>query len=175
MPIEILEENLKFIFPDNTQACKYDAWSFYRNQFNNTCGGSKAVDILHIDELKTVWFIEIKDYRANRRTKPSDLADEMAFKVRDTLASVVAASFNANEPNEKQFAKTVLKAKKLRVILHLEQPQKPSKLFPKVVDPAHIKDRLKQLLKAIDAHPQVIDKSCLKPKVCWQVVDSFNA
>jgi hypothetical protein len=78
-------------------------------------------------------------------------------------------------PSEKQFAKNVLKAKKLRVILHLEQPQKPSKLFPKVVDPAHIKDRLKQLLKAIDAHPQVIDKSCLKPEMCWQVVDSFNA
>lgn len=174
MTIEIIEGRLKFIFPEDTLACKYDEWSFYRNQFNNVCGGSKALDILHIDAQKTAWLIEIKDYRANARTKPSELGEEIAFKVRDTLASLVAASFNANNSIEKNFAKKLLKAKRLRVVLHLEQPQKSNPLFPKIIDPAHLKLRLNQLLKAIDAHPEVVDQASLKPNMHWQAIDHYT-
>jgi len=43
----IQEGCLLFKFPDDTIASKYDEWAFYRNQFNNVCGGTKAIDILH--------------------------------------------------------------------------------------------------------------------------------
>ena len=36
--------------------------------------------------------MEVKDYRANRRTKAIDLADEIALKVRDTLAGLAQQS-----------------------------------------------------------------------------------
>lgn len=169
MPIEIKEGQLKFTFPDDTLACKYDNWSFYRNRCTNAFGGAKAVDILHIDVQKTVWLIEVKDYRAHQRTKPSALGDEIAGKVRDTLAGLVAACFNADEFFEKDFAKKVLTAKRIKIVLHLEQPQRPSKLFPISVKPADIKDRLKQLLKAIDAHPEIVNQTCLKHTMNWQV------
>lgn len=169
MPIEIIEGQLIFSFPDNTKVSKYDQWSFYRNRCTNAFGGSKAVDILYIDVQQTAWLIEVKDYRANQRTKPSDLGDEIAGKVRDTLANLVAARFNADELSEKDFAKQILKTKRIKVVLHLEQPRQQSKLFPQSVKPADIKDRLKQLLKSVDAHPEVVDQAGLKNSMNWQV------
>ena len=39
------EGGLTFDFPnDGSDASRYDAWSFYRNQFQRVCGGAKAVD-----------------------------------------------------------------------------------------------------------------------------------
>jgi Holliday junction resolvase-like predicted endonuclease len=37
--------------------------------------GIKAVDLIAI-EGQVIWFIEVKDYRQQRRTKPIDLAEE---------------------------------------------------------------------------------------------------
>ncbi|MEZ5476020.1 MAG: hypothetical protein R3E95_00490 [Thiolinea sp.] len=169
MTVVINEDRLSFSFPDGTLASKYDEWAFYRKRFNSAFGGTKAVDIIHVDTDKTVWLIEVKDYRANRRTKPSELGDEIALKVRDTLAGLVAACFQAQEATEKQAAKKVLQAKQLKVVLHLEQPQKTSKLFPQVVDPADIKQRMKMLLKAVDAHPVVVNQHSLKTTMNWTV------
>ncbi len=151
----IKEGCLQFSFPDNTIASKYDAWVFY-SKFNSVFGGVKAVDIVHVDSEKTAWLIEIKDYRTNRRTKPSELCDEIALKVRDTLLGLAVARFQA---------------RRLRVVLHLEQPQKPNKLFPQVVNPADIKQQLKRLLKAVDAHPSIVDQHTLKPNMLWTVAD----
>lgn len=165
----INEGRLSFSFPDKTIATKYDDWAFYRNQFNKAFDGIKAVDIVHVDVDKTAWLIEVKDYRANRRTKPSELSKEIALKVHYTLAGLVAARFHAQSADEKQAATAVLNARRLKVVLHLEQPQKPSKLFPQVVDPADIKQQLKTLLKAIDAHPLVVDQHSLKTTMNWKV------
>ena len=169
MPQVITEGRLQFTFPDNTVATKYDEWGFYRQRFNAAFGGTKAVDILHLDTDRTAWLIEVKDYRASRRTKPSDLADEITLKVRDTLAGLVVARFHAQNKDEKCMAKSILQAHRLQVVLHLEQPQKPSKLFPQVVDPANVKLRLKTLLKAVDAHPHVVDRHTLKATMNWTV------
>jgi hypothetical protein len=73
------EGRLTFTFPDPLEAAQYDSWAFYRNQFNSAFGGTKAIDFICIDNDKT-WLIEVKDYRANRRTKAIDLADEVALK-----------------------------------------------------------------------------------------------
>lgn len=165
----IVEGRLTFCFEPLIQAAKYDDWSFYRNQFNSAFGGTKAVDLIVIDSQTTTWLIEIKDYRAHQRTKPIDIADEMLGKVRDTLVGLVAAKFNANEPEEKRVAKRALGTNKLRVVLHLEQPQKHSRLFPRAINPVDVVQKLKQKLKAIDAHPTVVDQNSLKEDMKWTV------
>lgn len=166
----LLEGRLQFAFGATCQATKYDEWSFFRNQFQNTCGGAKAVDMLCLSG-NNFWLIEIKDYRLHQRTKSQDMGDEMAIKVRDTLAGLVAAKLNAVDLDEKRFAKKALESKIINVVLHLEQPEKPSRLFPRAIDPASVMQSLKRQLKAIDAHPKVVDKNCLSCKMDWQVND----
>lgn len=152
----ITEGNLTFTFPTNDDSSKYDEWSFYRNQFNSAFGGTKAVDLIFLNNQIT-WLIEIKDYRTYQRTKTVDLGEEVAIKVRDTIAGLIAAKCNANDIDEKQFAKRALRSNRIRVALHLEQPAKHSKLFPKAIDSSKVQIKLKQWLRAIDAHPTVID------------------
>ncbi|HEY9069535.1 MAG TPA: hypothetical protein VIV61_04720 [Candidatus Ozemobacteraceae bacterium] len=139
----------------------FDRWSYYRNQFSKMCvqgrRGVKAIDILALDPDKTAWLIEVKDYRRHRRTKPEDLADEVSKKVFDTLAALLPAGIRATEDREKQAARAMLQARGLRVVLHLEQPRHPSKLFPKVCDPSLILMKLRHHLKAIDPHPVVVN------------------
>lgn len=58
------ELNFNFEADDGSLATQYDTWSFYRNQFINVAGGTKAVDFIYIDQSdKTCWLIEVKDYR----------------------------------------------------------------------------------------------------------------
>lgn len=168
MENSITEDRLTFTFGAGVLATKYDDWSFYRNQFNNAFGGTKATDLLVVDGA-TTWFIEIKDYRLHERTKPIDLGDEIALKIRDTLAGVCAAQVNANDVEEKKFARNVLKAKQFCVVLHLEQPRKHSRLFPRAIDPVAVIQKLKQKLKAVDAHPLVVDQNSLTPQMNWTV------
>lgn len=164
----LLEGRLQFTFGALCLAEKYDDWSFFRNQFQNTCGGAKAVDIVCLSR-NTSWLIEIKDYRQHTRTKPQDIGDEVALKVRDTLAGLVAAKMNANESDEKNFAKKILQSKSIKVVLHLEQPEKHSKLFPRAIDPAAVKQSLKRQLRAIDAHPSIVNKNNLSASMDWTV------
>lgn len=153
----ITEGQLTFQFPDHWKVSKFDDWSFHRNQFQNVCGGAKAVDLLAVEARICFWHIEVKDYRLHRRTKTIDLADEVAFKVRDSLAALVAARANANDRAERDLANAALRCRSLRVALHLEQPATQSKLFPRAINPAAVQQRLKQLIKAIDPHPLVLE------------------
>ena len=178
---QITEGTLTFTFPNGWEASEADKWSFYRNQFeryfdgvrlacrrcnaNVRCRecnaaktiGAKAIDILAIAPGPVAWLIEVKDYRRNRRTKAIDLADEVAVKVRDSLAMFVAASKNANDASEKTAAIAVGRSSAIRVVLHVEQVQKPSSLFPQAINPANIKQRLRRLLKFVDPHLSVVD------------------
>lgn len=162
------EGHLQFIFGSSCLAEKYDEWSFYRNQFQSTCSGVKAVDMICVSN-NTSWLIEIKDYRQHKRTKPQDLGDEVAIKVRDTLAGLVAAKMNANDSSEQDFAKKAIQSKAIKVVLHLEQPQKHSKLFPRAIDPAAVKQSLKRQLRAIDAHPSIVNINTLSAAMEWTV------
>jgi hypothetical protein len=164
----IKEGKLAFDFPSTWQATKYDDWSFYQNQFQKVCGGAKAVDILAVAPDKCVWVIEVKDYRQHPRSKAIDLPDEVARKVRDTLAGLFAAHLNANDAHEKQFAGAALVSERIKVVLHLEQPSKHSRLFPRAIDPANVKQKLKGLLKAIDPHPKALEKGRMGT-VAWKV------
>lgn len=151
------EGRLRFEFANVDFAEQYDEWSHYRNQSCGICGGSKAVDFLCL-QTNICWLIEVKDYRQHQRTKPSLLADELALKVRDTIAGLVSAKMNANDVNEKRVAAASLNCTSIRVAIHLEQPRRATRLRPRVVEPATLKQQLQQRLKAIDAHPVVFDQ-----------------
>lgn len=164
----ITEDRLTFTFPAGAMAGKYDDWTHYRRQFNAAFGGAKAIDLLYVED-RAGWLIEIKDYRRHTRTKPTDLADEIAHKVRDTLAGLVSAQCHAADAEERQFARKLLRCRQLRVVLHLEQPPKHSRLRPRAIDPAAVQTRLRVLLKAIDPHACVVDQHTLKAEMSWTV------
>ncbi len=167
---EIKEGNLTFNFPDEWKASKYDDWTFYRNHFLKLAD-PKAIDIFAIEpHNQKTWLIEVKDYRKYPRTKLIELPLEIALKMRDSLAGLASARVNANDPNEKELANYAVKTGRLRVVLHLEQPVKHSKLFPRAINPADIKQKLKKLVKAIDPHPLVLEKATCPERVKWSVV-----
>jgi hypothetical protein len=153
----IVVDGLTFTFPNGWHVSKYDNWSFYRNRFGRFLLGAKAVDLLAIAPDGTAFLIEAKDYRMHRRAKSIRLADEVVKKVLDTLAAMLPSRINGDDPPEIDFSGRMLMANRLRVVLHLEQPAKNSKLFPRAIDPADIQMKLRQQLKPIDAHPQVVE------------------
>ena len=150
-------DGLNFTFPADWLPGKPDDWVFYRTQFSRMRNGIKATDVVVVDVSDTAWLIEVKDYRQHARTKPSCLAEEVAAKVFDTLAMMLPAGLNAGESSEKALARKVCRASGLRVVLHLEQPAKHSRLRPRAIDPAALKMKLKSLVKPIDAHPLVVE------------------
>ncbi|HNX78023.1 MAG TPA: hypothetical protein PLM07_19735 [Candidatus Rifleibacterium sp.] len=163
----IQEGRLLFEFPDGWDVSKYDQWSFYKNRFKDCCNGNKGVDFLACSSDNCLWLIEVKDYRSDRRTKEIYLWDEVALKTRDTLAGLVAAKM-ATDHSEHSLAQKSLMTEKIRVVLHLEQPATHSKLFPRVFDLSKVRQKLRQILKPIDAHPIVTDLQ--NPNmVCWSV------
>lgn len=164
----ITVDTLTFDFQDEWLVTKLDEWAFYRKQFQNVCGGSKAVDVLALDGNRCAWFIEAKDYRRHRRTKTIDIAAEVAGKVRDSLAGLFTAHVNSVCEKERQMANSTFGARRFRVVLHLEQPAKHSKLFPRAINPANVTQKLKQLIKPIDPHPLVLEINHMKD-VAWKV------
>lgn len=171
--VMVIEGNLTFEFEEGWLAVKYDEWAFYRNQFQKICGGSNGVDILAVSPgRECTYLIEIKDYRVFPRKKAIDLADEVASKVRDTLAGLVAARVNANDHDEKDFARNSLKTEKLRVVVHLESPNQTKKLFQNtVIEPLDVKQKLKKLLKAVDPHPLVGNRAFINDRGYLQVTE----
>ncbi|HFD86239.1 MAG TPA: hypothetical protein ENJ35_01015 [Gammaproteobacteria bacterium] len=164
------EGSLVFTFDDQQcQASQYDRWSFYRNQYSKMQYGIKAVDFLCSDNAQVLWLIEVKDYRRPNTPKPSNLPHTIASKVLDTLSGLVAAQCNANDAHERQFARQALTSSRLRVVAHIEQPTKPSRLFPRAVDQADLKSKLKKLVRAIDSHPVVVDHQTLPQQIPWTV------
>ena len=154
--ITLTEGRLTFYFQGVNLATQYDNWQHYRNQYSSACGSSKAVDFI-VCKNHEVWLIEVKDYRRNTRSKEIGLAEEVALKVRDTLAGLVSAQFLAATAQERSNAKAALLQRKLRVALHLQQPKNSNRLFPRVYNPTNLTLKLKQQLRFIDPHPLVID------------------
>ncbi|MBI4815859.1 MAG: hypothetical protein HY791_06365 [Deltaproteobacteria bacterium] len=160
---------LTFEFPDDWHHTQYDGWSFYRHRFGRMWNEIKAVDLLVLDPSATLWFLEVKDYRQHRRTKSAALHTEVAEKVFDTLAALLPARCNGDDSREREFAKAALQAKRLRVVLHLEQPHQHSKLFPRAIEPSVVQLALRRVLKPIDAHAVVSEKRNLRA-LSWSVI-----
>ena len=164
----LVEDKLIFNFPDGSTASKYDDWSHYKNQVQQLCGSCKAVDIVFA-EASIAWLIEIKDFRQHARTKVIDLGDEIAQKVRDTVVGLVSAKQSANNLDERNCARRLLRANQIRVVCHLEQPARTSRLRPRAIEPANLVLKLKTLIKAIDSHPTVVDSQSLSGSMNWTV------
>jgi hypothetical protein len=162
--IFLKEGSLRFELEQVDFAEKYDDWRHYRNVFNSACGSSKAVDFI-VSKARTLWLIEVKDYRRHIRTKPSELADEVILKVRDTMAGLVSTAFLGADAHEMEISRSALSRRKLRFVLHLEQPSKPSRLFPVSVDPADVLMKLKQKLRFADCHPIVVNRATFPASV----------
>jgi len=148
-------DSLTFGFPQGWQADKYDDWSFYRNQFSRQMDGIKAVDIVALAPCKAAFLIEAKDYRHPDAEKPSELAQAIANKVLHTLAAMLPAKLHATDPAEQQLASAILACASLRVAAHIEQAPR----HRPAVDLADVKQKLRRLLHAVDAHPKVVSKS----------------
>lgn len=143
-----VEGTFEFAFPTSIGVSKYDDSPFYRNQFSRC--QPKGVDFVAVEPSRGVlWLLEVKDYRVHRRTKPTDLGDEMRQKVLDTLAGLLTAGIYRVDG---VLAREALKCQEVRVVLHLELPKAPRN----AVNPSSIALKLKQLLKPVCAHPKVV-------------------
>ena len=163
----LAEGALRFSFGASCTVAQYESWAFYRNQLQRIAG-TKAVDFVCINGGQT-YLIEVKDYRIHPRIKPILLSDEVALKVRDTLAGLAAARVNANVPVEQQSAPRAVLSSRWRVALHLEQRLTNRRLRPTAVSPANVLQKLRRILKSVDAHPKVVDRNSLHPDLCWTV------
>lgn len=170
--VSVEVDGLAFSFPDSCKVSKYDDWAFYRNQFSTMWDGIKAVDLLVI-EGQIIWFIEVKDYRQTQRTKIMDLVEEVAQKVFCTLACMLPAKIHASDLAESHFAGEIVKGQQLRVVLHLEQPSKNSKLYPRVFDPSNVQLKLRTLIKPIDPHPIVVESTKMQ-SLSWTVTSNSS-
>ncbi len=167
----IREGRSTHVFPQTWRAKKYDALPYYVNHAQSFASGLKAVDIAAIEpgNSPVLWLVELKDYRLQKRTKPSDLFDEVAQKVRDTLAGLKIISTRSNDVTEAEFAQLACSARSIKVMLHLEQPNRHSKLFPQIIDPKIAKQAMKSKMRAVDAHPIIGNAATLDSKVTWTI------
>lgn len=146
-------EGMRLTMPAGWWAWKYDDSDFHQSQFQSFTGGARAVDVVALEPNHTLWLIELKDYRQNRRRKPSSVFDEVAGKVRDTLAGLAVARVRAAKPQERSLASQALNCMEIRVVLQLAQSGKPHRLFPQVVDPLDGRLQLKRAVKQVDSAP----------------------
>lgn len=151
-------DGLIFTFPDGWDAGKFDDWAFYRQQFSRQGNGLKAVDAIAVDPHRCIFLIEVKDYRHPETEKPSQLPSAIADKVIHTLAAMLPAKIHAVVPEERRLAERALKCVSLRVVVHVELPER----HRPVVDLADLRQKLAQLLRAIDAHPKIVSMRDLK-------------
>ncbi len=170
---EITEGALTFSFPNGCEVSKYDDWTFYQKRFQSVAGRSKAADFLCLADgvawlIEVVaWLIEVKDYRQRQGPLPSDLVDKVAIKIRDTLSGLATAYANA-DGDEKGFARRAIETGAWRVVLHLEQPDEDTRLRQKAINPADVRLKLRQSLKAVDPHLVVMDMGT-QANVPWNV------
>lgn len=88
----------------------------------------------------------------------------VANKVLSTLAALLPARLNANDVDESNLSRGILDCRRFGVVVHVEQP---AGHMPKV-DLADLKQKLEQLLRAVDPHPKVVSMGNLRG-LQWQV------
>ena len=146
-------DGMRLTMPEGWLVWKYDESDFHQNRFQSFAGGVKAVDAVALEPGQTLWLIELKDYRQNKRRKPSSIFAEIASKVLDTLAGLAVARASATMPQERTFAQQALSCGQIRVVLQLTQSGHPHRLFPQVVDPVDARIKLRKAVKQVDTQP----------------------
>ena len=146
-------DGMRLTMPAGWWVWKYDDSDFHQTQFQNFAGGVKAMDAIALDPAQTLWLIEVKDYRQNRRRKPSSVFAEVADKARDTLAGLSVARVSAKAQRERTLAQQALGSRQIRVALQLAQSARLHRLFPQVVESADADIQLRRAVKQVDAKP----------------------
>lgn len=150
-------DGLSFVFDDSWTSVKWDETDAYRKGIGRV-QHTKAVDLVGRRPDLFV-LIEVKDFRRDirrdwLRVKDGSLADEVAGKVRDTLAGLVGLHRRYPEKGWEAWGKALHFSPSLRVILWLERPA------DYVTDPRR-KDELQHF------------KDILKRKLSWLTPDVF--
>lgn len=116
------EGYLRFEFGNGWVVSKYDEHPFYRNRMQKL-PNTTAVDFVGV-QYGSVYLIEVKDFRGHRiENKARDLAVEVAYKVRDSIAGLVGAQRDASGPHADALCASaqVLLNAEVRVVLWLEE------------------------------------------------------
>ena len=130
MTTVFVEGLLQFEFADDWHAVHYDQHPDYMDRLKRL-SRTKAVDFVAINSDSTLFLIEAKDFRGHRienqaRIKGGGLAVEVAQKVRDTIAGIVAANHRGNAGTwERIICCLSSKAPPVRVLLWLEDDLPP--------------------------------------------------
>jgi hypothetical protein len=143
-------DGVTFTFADSWETEIYDKWPSYLGKLQAM--EAKGVDVIAVHD-EEAWLIEVKDY-TNPQTERIPLADlpkTIAAKCLDTLGGLVTVSRD-QDVEQRAFAAAALGKRSLRVVLHVEIPQKTGRLSnPKSVQ-IGLRRKLRQAVKAIDPH-----------------------
>lgn len=125
---EFEESRLKFSFADTWQVFQLDSSRFYRERLSAQVEETKAVDFIGIYQQEVLYFIEVKNFKGHRienkdRLEKSALSTEIAQKIRDSIACIIAANRTTAEAETWQEYKNLLCNPKntLSVVIWLEQ------------------------------------------------------
>ena len=157
-------DSFLFTFAATVAAESYDQWHHYLNVWNRAGQDQKAVDVVAVENPAAPaisWLIEAKDFRTiNYPPRPSNLAqlpETVAAKAEHTLAGLADAAANAAIALERNHAAIAIAAHTKRIVLHLEPHTGPhTALFP-MGFAASVLQKLRQLVKATDPNPLVLD------------------
>lgn len=149
MAVTIDEENLRFRFDNRWAVIKYDDHRDYVERIRQL-PETKAVDFVAVLDERFLYFIEVKDFRGHRienrdRVLGDGLAIEVAQKVRDTIAGIVAAHHCGNIEEWKRFIECLTRCDTpVRVVLWLEDDLPPDPRGRRQNHDSVRTDRLKQ-------------------------------
>lgn len=171
MPTPLDVENQHFEFGDQwSVAFKYDDTTFYRKEAIRLQGdidgvpqSAKAVDVVALHDASGLLFLEAKDFRGHRiANKPrieGEVAVEVAFKVRDTIAALIGASRKPVEEFPSEVLVTgLLRGREVAAVLWLEDDTFINADRAKVSLSA-LTQRLKSLLPWLNVRTLVLSSS----------------
>ncbi len=173
------EGRYAYQFPQGWTAAKYDEDGFYVKKFQKVGlvedgnKGVKAVDVLAFGDGPELWLIEQKDYSGGgAEIKAGELLYAAAGKLVGTLACLAVAHKNCQLGSaSQQLAAQALRKTRIRCVLHVEQPAKPSRLFPQVIDPKTARDTFRRAVGPIDSHAEFGNQEQLNAKNwAWVIV-----
>ena len=123
------EQYQRFEFSERWQVFRYDGEASGYFQIKKSIPHTKSVDFLGVFDQREWYMIEVKDFRGHRilnqhRLTKGELAEEVAQKVRDTLAGVVAGCRANNSSVSWSVCRSLVSPKiNVRVVLWLEDDQ----------------------------------------------------
>lgn len=123
MSVAFDERSLRFEFDDRWQMIlKWDDHVAYRDGVHRV-RGSKAMDFVGLFDQRVIYLIEARDYRRHSREKEEDPLDELAQKIRDTIAGLVGSGRRPEHAEQfEPLLKALFNGNKIVVVLWNEQP-----------------------------------------------------